>query len=71
MNLINAENTDGTAYRENLAKLYGSLLNAAITTQGLLSYGICFAAALLTVIFHRMSQQMEYINMPVKYCVHH
>lgn len=33
MNLINAENTEGSAYRENIAKLHGSLLNAAITTQ--------------------------------------
>lgn len=33
MNLINAEDADGSAYRENLAKLHGSLLNAAITTQ--------------------------------------
>ena len=33
MNLINAENTDGSAYRENIAKLHSALLNAAITTQ--------------------------------------
>ena len=33
MNLINAEDTDGSAYRENIAKLHGALLNAAITTQ--------------------------------------
>ena len=33
MNLINAEDADGSAYRENIAKLHGSLLNAAITTQ--------------------------------------
>ena len=33
MNLINAEDADGCAYRENIAKLHGSLLNAAITTQ--------------------------------------
>lgn len=33
MNLINAEDTDGNAYRENIAKLHGALLNAAITTQ--------------------------------------
>lgn len=33
MNLINAEDTDGSAYRENIAKLHGSLLNAAIVTQ--------------------------------------
>ena len=33
MNLINAENTEGSAYRENIAKLHGSLLNAAITNN--------------------------------------
>lgn len=33
MNLINAEDADGSAYRENIAKLHGALLNAAITTQ--------------------------------------
>lgn len=33
MNLINAEDADGSAYRENIAKLHGSLLNAAIVTQ--------------------------------------
>ena len=33
MNLINAEDADGSAYRENIAKLHGSLLDAAITTQ--------------------------------------
>lgn len=33
MNLINAEDTDGSAYRENIAKLHGALLKAAITTQ--------------------------------------
>lgn len=33
INLINAEDSDGTAYRENLAKLHCSLLSAAITTQ--------------------------------------
>jgi len=32
-NLINAEDADGCAYRENIAKLHGALLNAAITTQ--------------------------------------
>lgn len=33
MNLINAEDADGSAYRENIAKLHGALLGAAITTQ--------------------------------------
>lgn len=33
MNLINAEDADGSAYRENIAKLHGALLHAAITTQ--------------------------------------
>jgi len=33
MNLINAEDADGSAYRESIAKLHGALLNAAITTQ--------------------------------------
>lgn len=33
MNLINAEDSDGSAYRESIAKLHGALLNAAITTQ--------------------------------------
>lgn len=33
MNLINAEDADGSAYRENIAKLHGALLRAAITTQ--------------------------------------
>ena len=33
VNLINAEDSEGSAYRENLAKLHGSLLSAAITTQ--------------------------------------
>lgn len=33
MNLINAEDADGSAYRESIAKLHGSLLGAAITTQ--------------------------------------
>ena len=33
MNLINAEDADGSAYRENIAKLHGFLLNAAIVTQ--------------------------------------
>lgn len=33
INLINAEDSEGSAYRENIAKLHGALLNAAITTQ--------------------------------------
>ena len=33
MNLISAEDADGSAYRENIAKLHGALLNAPITTQ--------------------------------------
>ena len=33
MNLINAEDADGSAYRASIAKLHGTLLNAAITTQ--------------------------------------
>lgn len=33
MNLINAEDADGSEYRENIAKLHGALLKAAITTQ--------------------------------------
>lgn len=33
MNLINAEDADGSAYRENIAKLHGALLHAPITTQ--------------------------------------
>lgn len=33
MNLINAEDADGSAYRGNIAKLHESLLDAAITTQ--------------------------------------
>lgn len=33
MNLISAEDADGSAYRESIAKLHGALLNAAITTQ--------------------------------------
>ena len=31
--LINAEDADGSAYRESIAKLHGSLLHAPITTQ--------------------------------------
>lgn len=33
MNLIDAEDSDGSAYRENIAKLHSALLSAAITTQ--------------------------------------
>lgn len=33
INLINVEDSDGSAYRENIAKLHEALLNAAITTQ--------------------------------------
>lgn len=33
MNLINAEDADGSAYRESIAKLHSSLLQAPITTQ--------------------------------------
>lgn len=33
MNLIDAEDVDGSAYRESIAKLHGALLHAAITTQ--------------------------------------
>lgn len=33
INLINAEDTEGSAYRESIAKLHNALLSAAITTQ--------------------------------------
>lgn len=33
MNLINSEDAEGCIYRENIAKLHGALLKAAITTQ--------------------------------------
>lgn len=61
MNLINAEDADGSAYRENIAKLHGSLLNAAI---------ICFAAVWPMVTYRLTSQQMKCINMPMKCCAH-
>lgn len=31
---------------------------------------ICFVAVLPMVIYHQMSRQMKYINMPMKCCAH-
>lgn len=39
-------------------------------SKELLSYCICFVAVLPMVIYHQMSRQMKYINMPMKCCAH-
>lgn len=44
--------------------------SAEMAGKLLLSYCICFVAVLPMVIYHQMSRQMKYINMPMKCCAH-